>query len=60
MGSRRRTSRDHSDPWWASDRSAPISQPRQSNLWVTDTVEWRRETRPAYPLPDGEGFGPFS
>jgi len=27
------------------------NKPRQRNLWVTDTVEWCRETRPAYPLP---------
>jgi hypothetical protein len=39
---------------------ALIFLPRQRNLWVTDTVEWCRETRPAYPLPDGEGFGSFS
>jgi hypothetical protein len=35
-------------------------KPRQRNRWVTDTVECCRETRPAYPLPDGEGFGSFS
>ena len=30
------------------------NMPRQRNLWVTDTVEWCRETRlawPANPLP---------
>jgi hypothetical protein len=38
----------------------PEKVPRQRNLWVTDTVEWCRETRLTFPLPDGEGFGSFS
>ena len=33
--------------------------PRRRNLWVTDAVEGCRESQPAYPLPDGEGFGSF-
>jgi hypothetical protein len=44
---------------WGVQNKSSLILPRQRNLWVTDTVEWCRETRPACPLPDGEGFGSF-
>jgi hypothetical protein len=30
------------ETWWAVEI---VLEPRQRNLWVTDTVEWRREGR---------------